>query len=157
MHESKKRLVLIATAGILVLATCAGLAWALWPSGPSGVADPTDTAQVALGAKVYRQYCASCHGANLEGQADWRRRKPDGRLPAPPHDETGHTWHHPDEHLFGITKRGLKPPRAPPGYQSDMPTFGDILTDPEIWAALAYIKSRWPPKTLARQPKEIDR
>jgi mono/diheme cytochrome c family protein len=107
-------------------------------------ADPRDKAKVAAGAKVYAQHCAACHGANLEGQPNWRTRLPNGRLPAPPHDESGHTWHHPDGVLFGITKHGLVPGRyAPPGYQSDMPAFEGKLTDDEIWTVLAYIKSRW--------------
>ena len=107
-------------------------------------ADPRDATKVARGEKVYVQHCAACHGANLEGQPDWRRRRPDGRLPAPPHDESGHTWHHADKVLFGITQRGLVPPYAPPNYASDMPAFGGKLTDDEIWSVLAYIKSRWP-------------
>ena len=98
---------------------------------------------LALGEKVYRQQCAACHGASLEGQRAWQRRLPNGRFPAPPHDDTGHTWHHPDEVLFGITKHGMVPPYAPPGYESDMPAFGGKLTDDEIRAALAYIASRW--------------
>ena len=64
-------------------------------------------------------------------------------MPAPPHDESGHTWHHPDEVLFGITKHGLVPPYAPAGYQSDMPAFGGVLTDREIRSVLAYIASNW--------------
>ena len=79
----------------------------------------------------------------LEGQPDWRRKLPNGRMPAPPHDDSGHTWHHPPEVLFGITKSGPVPPYAPPGYQSDMPAFAGTLSDEEIRAALAYIESRW--------------
>ncbi|HEV2430493.1 MAG TPA: cytochrome c, partial [Burkholderiales bacterium] len=59
------------------------------------------------------------------------------------HDDTGHTWHHPDEVLFGITKYGLVPPYAPPGYQSDMPAFTGKLSDEEIRAVLAYVASQW--------------
>lgn len=105
-------------------------------------------ALVALGKDVYDRHCAACHGANLEGQPDWQRRRPDGRMPAPPHDDTGHTWHHPDDVLFGIVKHGLVPPYAPPGYQSDMPAFKDILSDEEIRAVLAFIESRWSPQVL---------
>ena len=64
-------------------------------------------------------------------------------MPAPPHDESGHTWHHADGVLFAITKRGLVPPHAPVGYESDMPAFGGKLSDEEIWAVLAFIKSHW--------------
>lgn len=71
---------------------------------------------------------------------------PNGRMPAPPHDETGHTWHHPDSVLFGIVKQGLVPPYAPSDYQSDMPAFQNKLTDDDIWAVLAFIKSHWSPE-----------
>jgi mono/diheme cytochrome c family protein len=106
-------------------------------------ADPSDPAKVALGAKVYAQQCAVCHGAKLEGQPNWRMRLPNDRLPAPPHDESGHTWHHPDHVLFAITKNGLVPPYAPKDYESDMPAFAGKLSDEEIWAVLAYLKTHW--------------
>ncbi|MGH8723968.1 MAG: c-type cytochrome [Burkholderiales bacterium] len=104
---------------------------------------PPDPAQLAQGARVYAQHCAACHGAKLEGQPNWRQRMPSGRMPAPPHDESGHTWHHPDGVLFGITKNGVTPPYGPPGYESDMPAFAGKLFDEEIRAVLAYIKSHW--------------
>jgi S-disulfanyl-L-cysteine oxidoreductase SoxD len=105
-----------------------------------------DTAQLALGKRIYDQHCAACHGANFQGQPDWRKRLPNGRLPAPPHDASGHTWHHSDRVLFEIVKNGLVPPNAPAGYESDMPAFGNRLADSEIGAVIAYIKSTWPEK-----------
>ena len=110
---------------------------------------------LALGEKLYAQQCASCHGANLEGQPDWRKRLPNGRFPAPPHDASGHTWHHPDEVLFAITKHGLVPPYAPAGYESDMPAFGGKLSDQQIRAVLAYIESRWPPEVRKRRAEML--
>src|SRR5690348_1739477 len=68
--------------------------------------DPDDPKLVARGKVVYDAQCASCHGAKLEGQPDWRHRLPNGRMPAPPHDATGHTWHHSDKQLFDMTKSG---------------------------------------------------
>ena len=116
-------------------------------------ADPSNPRQVAAGKAVYDKHCAACHGANLEGQPEWRSRLPNGRMPAPPHDDSGHTWHHDDELLFGVTKFGLTPPYGPPGYQSDMPAFGSTLSDQQIWDVLAYIKSRWSPRTRDVQMK----
>ncbi len=114
-------------------------------------ADPGNARQVALGRQVYDQHCAACHGADLQGETpDWRTRKESGALPAPPHDASGHTWHHPDRQLFEITKHGLAG-IAPPGYVTDMPAFAGTLSDDEIWAVLAYIKSRWPAQERARQ------
>jgi mono/diheme cytochrome c family protein len=119
-------------------------------------ADPDDARQVAQGKTIYDLHCAGCHGARLEGQANWKQKLPNGRMPAPPHDASGHTWHHPDAILFGMTKYGLVPGQyAPPKYQSDMPGFGQMLSDEDIWAALAYIKSSWPPE-IRKTQREVD-
>jgi len=104
---------------------------------------PDDPRTVALGREIYGRECAACHGANLEGQPNWRQRLANGRLTAPPHDETGHTWHHPDAQLFELTKYGPAA-LAGGGYESDMPAYEDTLQDGEIVAVLSYIKSRWP-------------
>ena len=110
------------------------------------------SAQVDLlaGEGLYQENCASCHGANLEGQPDWRSRLPNGRAPAPPHDASGHTWHHPDSVLFDIVKRG---PAAivGNGYESDMPGYEGVLTDEEITTIIDYIKSTWPERERAFQ------
>ena len=106
-------------------------------------ADEMDKAQVARGKVLYADKCAACHGANLEGQPNWRVRRPDGKLPAPPHDRTGHTWEHSDQMLFDVTKYGFAA-KASATYQTDMRAFKDEMTDDEIWDVLAYIKSSWP-------------
>lgn len=105
--------------------------------------DAGDADLVFEGREVYEANCADCHGFKLEGQPDWRQRGPDGILPAPPHDETGHSWHHPDQMLFAIVKMGGQA-MMPAGVTSGMPAYKDDLSDREIEAALAYIKSRWP-------------
>ncbi|MFQ5566594.1 MAG: c-type cytochrome [Paracoccaceae bacterium] len=141
--------------GAAAVAAAAAAGWALWSSPSTGRANPDDARQVALGETVYREHCASCHGAQLEGQPNWRIRKADGRLPAPPHDETGHTWHHPDEQLFRITKSGIA--AFAPDYESDMPAFQGVLSDEEIWSVLAFIKSTWPPEIRRRQERRAQR
>jgi mono/diheme cytochrome c family protein len=118
--------------------------------------DPTrlradDARVVAQGQAIYAARCASCHGANLEGQPNWQMRDARGRLPAPPHDAKGHTWHHPDEVLFRITKHGVAKAANLPGYESDMPAFEGVLTDEEIVAVLSFIKSRWPQRNRRAQ------
>jgi mono/diheme cytochrome c family protein len=141
---------MIAGAAALV-AFAAGAGYFLWSrAGAIPRIDPSDTVQVARGQGMYAAQCARCHGVNLEGQPNWRVQLPNGRLPAPPHDASGHTWHHPDADLFGITKKGIGP-YAPAGYQSDMPVFGGVLSDADIAAVLAFIKSRWPAGIRARQ------
>ena len=113
--------------------------------------DPTNAAQVEAGRRIYMEACASCHGASLEGQPNWRKRLPNGRLPAPPNDASGHTWEHPYEALFRAVKYG---PRVyPAGYQTDMPAFENRLTDSEIAASLAFIASTWPSEIRAKRAR----
>ena len=101
-----------------------------------------DRAVVDVGKAIYAENCASCHGVVLEGQANWRQRDVEGYLPAPPHDERGHTWHHPDSYLFLMTKYGIEK-MIGKSYPNNMPAYEDKLTDDDIIAALSYIKSTW--------------
>ena len=105
---------------------------------------------IEQGRQIYADQCASCHGAQLEGQPEWKTPLPSGRLPAPPHDAGGHTWHHPDDILFRIVREGTAA-IVGGGYESDMPGFADLLSDAEIRAVLAYIKSTWPERERTYQ------
>ena len=90
------------------------------------------------GMVVYARECATCHGANLEGAPDWKESLPDGSLPPPPHDSSGHTWHHPDSLVLAIIADG-----GDPAFNSKMPAFRDKLTELERRAVLEFIKSTW--------------
>lgn len=111
---------------------------------------PDDTALVEEGKRNYAAHCASCHGANLEGQPKWKERGADGKMPAPPHDASGHTWHHPGGMLFAITKFG---PERISGQPSEMPGYAGLLTDEQIIGVLSFIKSTWPAEIRARHDK----
>lgn len=117
--------------------------------------DTATGTRVARGKQLYDYHCAACHGAKLEGEANWKQRKANGTLPAPPHDATGHTWHHADQQLFQITKLGTAA-IVGQGYVSNMPGFALALRDSDIWDILFYIKSKWPEEIRARQA-EISR
>lgn len=114
-----------------------------------------DGAVTARGRTIYEAQCASCHGAKLEGQPNWRVRDASGRMPAPPHDASGHTWHHPDEVLFRITKFGVAKASNLKGYDSAMPAYEGTLSDAEIVAVLSWIKSQWPARQRQAQ-EEVD-
>ncbi len=152
---SQKKLIFgVAGVVVVIIGAAAILYSTMRPTG-SAFIDPADQSLVIQGKAIYAKNCAACHGESLQGQPSWRERMGNGRLPAPPHDKTGHTWHHPDVMLIDMVKNGLVPGKtAPPGYQSDMPAYGAVLTDEEIIAVLAYIKSTWPPKVLQAQ-KEV--
>lgn len=137
---------LAAAAGLAALAGCNPAADARAPHA----LQPDDARVLALGQRVYQAQCVACHGARLEGQPNWRERGPDGRLPAPPHDADGHTWHHPDQVLFRITKLGVAKAANIEGYVSAMPAYEGVLSDEEIVAVLSWIKSQWPAEIRAR-------
>ncbi len=112
--------------------------------GESTALKADDLKVVAAGELVYQAQCAACHGVELEGQPNWRQRDDAGMLPAPPHDASGHTWHHADDLLFEITKYGAAVVINDPGYQSNMPVYDKVLSDEDIIAVLSYIKNTWP-------------
>lgn len=101
------------------------------------------------GRAVYVEHCAACHGARLDGQPDWQVRGPDGLLPAPPHDASGHTLHHGDDTLLRIVRDGMA--ALVPGYRTTMPAYAGVLSDAEIRDVLAWIRSTWPPRLQAIQ------
>ena len=110
----------------------------------------------STGQKVYAESCAACHGAQLEGQPNWRKRLPNGLLPAPPHDASGHTWHHDDQLLFDYTKFGGADGMARRGVEgvaSGMPAFETQLSDQKILDVLAFIRSTWPVEIQAEQAR----
>ncbi|MEP3024534.1 MAG: c-type cytochrome [Ascidiaceihabitans sp.] len=152
-----KRPLLIAVAGAALLGVAL---YALVPFSAdvgSVVLRDDDRDMVARGAGIYQENCASCHGANLEGQPNWRVAGADGRLPAPPHDASGHTWHHNGDTLFRLTKYGTGALIGDPDYASNMPIYDGVLTDDEIIAVLSYIKSTWPEDIRARHDEMENR
>ncbi len=137
-----RRKAILAIGGLALAGFAAAFVLAQ-PSDAVGLLAPDDPGVVALGQDIYAANCAACHGVRLEGQPNWRMRGEDGLLPAPPHDASGHTWHHDDETLFILTKYGLAGlmENAPP---SGMPAYEGVLSDEEIIAVLSFIKSTWP-------------
>jgi mono/diheme cytochrome c family protein len=138
-----------ATHAVIGLVLLAALVWLVFGDRFGGargsmVLRPDDAAVLAQGQRVYVAHCAACHGAQLEGQPNWRERGPDGRLPAPPHDASGHTWHHADEVLIRITREGVANVAQLKDYISAMPAYAGALSDDDIIAVLSWIKSRWP-------------
>ncbi len=137
---------------ILIVNICLTAAYAGLLHADTGIDDvmtvlqPDDLSITQNGQTLYQAQCAACHGAELQGQPNWEKPDASGRLPAPPHDKTGHTWHHSDDLLFEITKYGPAAAAEMPNYQSNMPAYEKILSDEEIVAVLSYIKSTWPPQ-----------
>ena len=109
-----------------------------------------DAGLITRGQVLYQTHCASCHGASLEGEANWQQPNSDGSFRAPPHDATGHTWHHSDALLLETVRLGGQRLPAELG-TSAMPAFAGTLTEEEMNAILTYIKSTWPADIRAAQ------
>jgi mono/diheme cytochrome c family protein len=101
-------------------------------AGSCGPLSGDDDADLARGQQMYEANCMHCHGGATGGDiAD---------IP-PPHNAAGHTWHHPDCVIVDIVLDGM-PVRL--GYP-EMPAFGDRLSEADVHAILAYIKTWWEP------------
>jgi mono/diheme cytochrome c family protein len=145
----RRAIIVVSLAIVLAIA----VAWLTF----GRLADSQSNAErIILGRHLYVEHCAACHGENLEGQPSWQERLPSGRMPAPPHDATGHTWHHSDDQLFRITRDGVAA-IVGGNYESDMPGFGDVLADDDIRAILDYIKSTWPDREREYQAQMSSR
>ena len=85
-----------------------------------------------LGQRVYYRYCAACHGR--DGRGSWRAVL----FLLRPGDLTDGTrmLGHSDQYLFDLVKHGGAPLGKP-----GMPGFGFNLTDEQIRAVVAYVRS----------------
>jgi mono/diheme cytochrome c family protein len=139
---ANKRQIMIAGYLVLCLAALAvffARSGAL-PKAPAlGRADPANTAQVSVGQAIYASRCAACHGASQQGAA------------APELGATSQSWQLGDEWLFKVIGEGGLAV-APTGAASGMPAFGGQLSDDQIWAVIAFIKSERASEARAGQP-----
>lgn len=105
------------------------------PAAPERQQDP---AQLAMGKQVFQNNCASCHGGQAEGAANWRKKDMDGFYPAPPLNGSGHAWHHSTEVLGNVISNG-----SVQG-QGKMPAWKGKLSGQEISAVIVWFQSTWP-------------
>ena len=140
--KSGRRTALLA---LLLLVVGGGAGAAYWSVQDDAVipGDASDLDQVAFGSRIYDRICANCHGAELDGQFGWEQPLKDGTRLAPAHSTEGKTWRRADETLFEVVTLGGETLK-PDGTKSRMPGFGEKLTEDEIWAVIAFIKSTWP-------------
>ena len=150
VKQKKQRTIIISVGAMGLLLFLTAVYLSINPSATQTAAiDPHNADLVAMGETVYAAQCASCHGEELEGEADWREM---GEvLKAPPHDETGHTWHHSDAYLIESVKEGGARLVGQNVGSSPMPAYAEILSDEEITAVFSYIKSTWPSDILIAQ------
>jgi cytochrome c oxidase cbb3-type subunit 3 len=99
-----------------------GLAWLL--------TDPRPPAGASRGERLYYAYCAQCHG--VDGRGSWRA----ALFLLRPGDLAERSRGESDRYLFDIIKQGGSPIGRP-----GMPAFGYQMTDADIEALVAYIRT----------------
>lgn len=98
----------------------------------------SDFGQVTRGGRLFQEYCASCHGVDAQGAANWRQKGADGKYPAPPLNGTGHAWHHPEKVLLMTIRDGTK------RLGGSMPAWGDKLSEQDMRDIIAWFQAKWP-------------
>ncbi|MCY3569197.1 MAG: cytochrome c [Chloroflexi bacterium] len=141
LHTCLTFVALIALATLAILPVACGESETV--AAPSGE-QSSDIRETRSGEQIFAMTCASCHGSEGEGADNWMVRGEDGRLPPPPLNGDGHTWHHSDGVLYGIVSDG----GLGLGFGSNMPAFKDQLTGDQIIAVLEYVKTLWEGKEL---------
>ncbi|MBI4236620.1 MAG: cytochrome c [Chloroflexi bacterium] len=124
---------------------------ALWPWAPLVAAalllaacggPRADPAPAEKGRALYTAICQACHGDAATGAG--------GVPPAPSHGVDGHTWHHADGQIVEIVLGKFNYPGRV------MPSFAGQLSEEEVRAVLAYLKTNWLPEQRAFQ-EEVSR
>lgn len=125
----------------LTAAMCLSLAAALFLAGcgakkqPAGVTPTTgpmtsvvqpEAEALKRGEMLYQANCLTCHG-DRQGKG--------GSGGVPPHNEQGHTWHHPDAQLKEWVLNGR--------LFGGMPAFKEKVNEQDVGAILAFIKTWW--------------
>lgn len=130
---------------VLALGGC-GRSTAEAPRG-TPLATPVPYKVIAQGSQLYATNCQVCHG-DKDGVG--------GLPPAPSHGNDGHTWMHSDRNLTDIIlngpgEMGEMMRQGVPEDAPRMPAWKGKLSEEEIRAILAYIKTFWSPERRRMQ------
>ena len=104
--------------------------------------------------QIEHGHCAGCHGDDRGGERYWERSRPTGAIPAPPLGSGGRAVSYSNDELFLIIQQGVDA-LGMIGYDPTMPEYWKVLTDEEIWATVAYIRSTWPKADRDRQKASV--
>lgn len=98
------------------------------PKEEAATANPVDASEksIAAGRKTYLQYCAMCHGPDARGNAALA-----ASLGTEPPDLLKRLSEHSEGDMHWKIRTG----------REAMPSYGEILSDSQIWDLINYIKS----------------
>ena len=112
--------------------------------------------QLKKGQALYQQNCAQCHDSGASTSDAWKKPNSMGEMPAPPHNQRGHTWRHSDNQLKRMIIKGWRDPFNK-SKRLTMPSFKGRLTAQEIDILLGYLKSLWTEQQRIFQKAETKR
>lgn len=132
----------VLSAACVLLAACERSA----DKGATGAPQAEAVASVALeiGARLYAEHCAECHGPQAQGHPDWQNAASGGFVAAPPLDASGPLPQRSHAALIATVKAGVTRNGVP-----IMPAWQGRLADADIDAIFAWIFSQWPPAQYA--------
>lgn len=130
---------------LVLFLALAGCEFGAGPEGDRSAAVDlrNDHGLVEQGAKIYAQNCARCHGAQGEGDPNWRVPGNDGFYPPPPLNGSGHAWHHSTDVLRQVIADGSADGAG------RMPAWSGRLTARQIDAVIAWFQAQWPEDVYA--------
>ena len=111
-------------------------------SVPAGAADP------ALGARLYADHCAACHGERGEGVT--------GIYP-PLAGNRAVTLASPVNAIRSVLEGGFAPSTAGHPRPFGMPPFATVLSNEEIAAVLGHVRNQWGNRAVAPSGLEVGR
>jgi mono/diheme cytochrome c family protein len=97
---------------------------------PSSAPIQPDEANLAAGARIYRETCAVCHGLRGESETGIAR----GMFPKPPQFFAHAASDHPPGDTYWAVKNGIR--------LTGMPGFGASMTDTQLWQVSLFLSQR---------------
>ncbi len=138
-HDDPQRLAVLTHHGRIFTSDDGGMSWQRF-----GLPIPSEA--VVEGARVYAEYCTSCHGVAGVGETPGTPTAPlDSTKLAPALDGTAHAWHHDDAQLRNTIHEGSV------ARGGRMPAWNGVLSEADIGHVLAYVKSLWNARERACQ------
>ncbi len=109
---------------------------------------PFSAESIARGAAVFQQRCAECHGPGGQGHPDWRPKRDDKLVVAPPLNGSGPAARRKKAELKKIITEGVSLGGIPV-----MPKWNGRLNESDIDDVITWFQALWPPEVYERWSK----
>lgn len=109
---------------------------------------PFSAESIARGAAVFQRRCAECHGPGAQGHPDWRPKRDDKLVVAPPLNGSGPAARRKKAELKKIITEGISLGGIPV-----MPRWNGRLNEGDIDDVITWFQALWPPEVYERWSK----